>query len=460
MRPASPLLVTLAIAPCSHAIDTVAYVSDLSNDRVVRLVDRNGDGDLNDPTEATVFFGPGNASGFPGVGSAQCLLVLALDDILAADGEEAGPFQTRVFRLRDLNGDGDAMDAGEATVFWDATLPLPGSPNYDRPKELLPLPDGTLLLADNNTINFDNDAPEALWLLDDADASGAIDPGEVTLYKELCPIGEPFCFISEDFKRRADGTIVFSNLDSSTNSTNVWFLGTDLSLTPFFDGGALFGQAVKETGMALDPSSKNPVFAGEDIFGISRIIELRDGNMNGTIDGNAEAPARYRSDLSPTGIAWDINDVLDVDFAPDGSLWLLVIDDALDDRIIRFEDTDDDGLFISAGEAADAYTSSAAIGEQIDFPRTVVFACACPGDVSTTGDPNGLPDGATDLADLLFFVNVWDADLGTTPDSRADVTTTGTGFGDALHGIPDGTVDLADLLFFVNRWQVGLTSCQ
>ena len=88
----------------------------------------------------------------------------------------------------------------------------------------------------------------------------------------------------------------------------------------------------------------------------------------------------------------------------------------------------------------------------------------CPGDLTTTGSTNGQPeygqpDGVTNLSDLLFYVGLWEADLGVSPGSAADVTTTGTTTGDPGFGAPDGTVDLSDLLFFVNEWQAGLGEC-
>ena len=91
----------------------------------------------------------------------------------------------------------------------------------------------------------------------------------------------------------------------------------------------------------------------------------------------------------------------------------------------------------------------------------------CPGDVTTTGTSSGdagygEPDGVTNLSDLLYFVNVWNADLGSptpNPGTLADTTTTGSSDGDPSFGEPDGNVDLADLLFFVNDWTVGLSEC-
>ena len=116
------------------------------------------------------------------------------------------------------------------------------------------------------------------------------------------------------------------------------------------------------------------------------------------------------------------------------------------------------------------YRTSAPItsnGERVfSDPAVVVVTVegSCPGDLTTTGSGEGLPgyaqpDGVTDIADLLFFVNVWDADLGATPGSIADVTTTGTTEGQPGFGSPDGTVDIADLLMFVNNWLTGRIDC-
>ncbi len=92
-----------------------------------------------------------------------------------------------------------------------------------------------------------------------------------------------------------------------------------------------------------------------------------------------------------------------------------------------------------------------------DDPFSIVGDC--PGDTTTTGGgAPGVPDGSVDLADLLYFVNAWDADLGNptpNPGTIADVTTTGG----ANPGVPDGDVDLSDLLYFVNEWGIGLSEC-
>lgn len=411
----------LLVTPAAPG-ETIAYVSDLINDSVVRLRDLNGDGDYHDAGEATRFFGPGNADGWLGVGSAQCLLVLGPDDVLAADGEEAGGYQTRVLRLRDLNGDGDAMDPGEATEFWNAMLPI--GVNYDRPKDMLLLPDGAILLADNNTINFDNDTPAALWRLEDQSGDGDVnEPNEVSLHLELAPVGQPFGFVFEDFKRDAAGRIWLSNQESSSNDGSVFIIEPDLSVHEFAADVDLVGILLAKIGMTLHPSTGNPVFAAVDIFENRRIVELTDTNGNGVIDSTAELLTRFRTDVAVEPITWDYNTAMDVDFDPHGTLWLL---DYANTTILAFRDANSDGDYNDAGEARVAYhspTADASGSVFIDYPRTIAFACA-------GGRADFDLDGQVDVSDLGVLLS----NFGRTDAIAAE--------GDA-NG--DGVVDVTDL---------------
>ncbi len=116
----------------------------------------------------------------------------------------------------------------------------------------------------------------------------------------------------------------------------------------------------------------------------------------------------------------------------------------------------------SAGQTA--YDQWVATGKSEPALMDTGVISFCPADMTTTGagmgsPEDGLPDGVTNLSDLLFFVNVWQSDLGMTPGSVADVTTTGSSMGSPDFGQPDGSVDLSDLLYYVNQWQTGLAVC-
>ena len=101
------------------------------------------------------------------------------------------------------------------------------------------------------------------------------------------------------------------------------------------------------------------------------------------------------------------------------------------------------------------------------FALVADFAFASEADLTTTGTTQGQPgfgspDGAVDLADVLFYVNIWSTDLGTpspNPTSPADVTTTSTVNGDPGFGQPDGDVNLSDLLYLINIWETDRLGC-
>ena len=98
--------------------DKSVYVGDGSADAVFRLNDLNRDGDANDAGEALIWFDANNAEG---------LALVTPNGI--AEGSDGAIYITNagtrpsptdaVYRTQDLNGDGDANDAGESSVWLD-----------------------------------------------------------------------------------------------------------------------------------------------------------------------------------------------------------------------------------------------------------------------------------------------------------------------------------------------------
>jgi hypothetical protein len=77
-------------------------------DQVIRAIDLNHDGDAQDPGELQIVW-ENPAAGFTGVD----IVSLPNGDVLITDNSAF-----TVVRLRDLNGDGDFMDEGEATLYY------------------------------------------------------------------------------------------------------------------------------------------------------------------------------------------------------------------------------------------------------------------------------------------------------------------------------------------------------
>ncbi len=95
----------------------VVFVFDQDGDALYRLVDRNGDGDAMDPGEMTLFFD--DTDPITGTTNSQGILTISEDEVWVTDN--AAP--ANVVRLVDENGDGDALDDGESSILWDGTLP-------------------------------------------------------------------------------------------------------------------------------------------------------------------------------------------------------------------------------------------------------------------------------------------------------------------------------------------------
>lgn len=95
----------------------VAFVFDQDADALYRLVDRNGDGDAMDPGEMSLFFD--DTDPLTGTTNSQGILTISEDEVWVTDN--AAP--ANVIRLVDENGDGDALDDGESTILWDGALP-------------------------------------------------------------------------------------------------------------------------------------------------------------------------------------------------------------------------------------------------------------------------------------------------------------------------------------------------
>jgi Ca2+-binding RTX toxin-like protein len=113
-----------------QAKDRSVYVADGDTDTIYHLIDKNGDGGANDAGEASVWFSPANAGGFSTVtpnGIAQ-----GKDGaIYITNAGTTSVPPDMVYRTVDLNGDGDANDAGEATVWADLQKVISTSVPFD-----------------------------------------------------------------------------------------------------------------------------------------------------------------------------------------------------------------------------------------------------------------------------------------------------------------------------------------
>ncbi len=147
-------------------IESIAFSStgdllagDSTLGRIYRMKDLTGDGDYLDPDEVRIYYDPRGSHPF------GKLTGLAADSFGAVYAADAGT--GLVVRLRDANDNGDALDAGEATIFLDPASP----PALQRVAELTVTNGGALLLADTQT--------DSIHVAIDLDADGrALGEGE------------------------------------------------------------------------------------------------------------------------------------------------------------------------------------------------------------------------------------------------------------------------------------------
>ncbi|MFN0138030.1 MAG: hypothetical protein ACKVS9_18155 [Phycisphaerae bacterium] len=133
-------------AGAQRAKRIVVFAFDQLIDVLMRIEDLNGDGDTLDAGEVTRFIDDTIAPEL-GAENAQGLYALGRSSVLATDNFPPD----NIVRLRDDNDDGDAFDAGEAAIFHDGNLP--GPTTLTNPASLTRGPDGAFFVIDNNVLD-------------------------------------------------------------------------------------------------------------------------------------------------------------------------------------------------------------------------------------------------------------------------------------------------------------------
>jgi len=291
-----------------RAPDGALFVTDSTEDFVLRLVDLDGNGDAHGANEATLWF-----DGRVGGNAAGILLVSARgmwrdpDGVLwVASANTGAGGNDAIVRLEDLNGDGDANDLLEAREYF---VVAPGAAiGASIPTAVLRGRDGALYYAENGT---GASPARGVYRLEDLDNSGTIDqPNEVT----------PFFLAPPQ-----SGTAFH------------WDLSRD-------DTGALY---LTDTGNDL-------------------IWRIDDTNTNGVIDAGEET------------LFWTspgASNVWDLDVAPDGALYL--VEDQTPDRLLRLFDTDGNGVIDPLNEVSVLYDDTLAAVD-LGSPRAIAVVKGAP----------------------------------------------------------------------------------
>lgn len=322
------------------------YAADGGSDAVYRLVDANHDGDANDAGEAKIWFSEAeNAAGFTlptpnGVYEAKDGAVYIVNA-----GVRSRP-QDAVYRTEDLNGDGDANDAGEAKLWLDlsalASQTIGADPGVSSAFDIV-FSGRTAYIAD--TVGRESDV---IFRAQDRNRNGVIDAGELNVYIDA------------------------NNVFGAPVSTGLAAQGRDLYV--------------------LESSSR----ATQSIY------RLRDYNRNGVIDESSEAEQVWSEDKVPQGV--ELGSSFGLTISPAGELYLTSAGREAADNVFRLVDLDGDGRYMSEGETI--LWRSGNGSAPVEFARSLAvepefLSARGYAAVSSVNDHNDLPKDLRDIFGLL-----------------------------------------------------------
>ncbi len=278
----------------SQADSGDVYIGDGSTDTVYRLLDTNGDNDAMDAGEAAVWFSADNAEGHSlltpngiSVGADGAIYVVQAD----TSGSPTGDV---VYRTEDLNGDGDANDAGESSVWLDLTELNSSSSPFE-----IRFDGDTAYIID--TVGTDSDV---IYRAQDTDGNGTIDSSEVN------------SFIDED---NALGVTFDFALDTNDGQVFVYDLLGAFNLGIF----------------EFDPN---------------RLFALEDLDFSGTIDSASEASEIWNTSFLPEGFEAGAGFSITVD---DSGIFITSNGGSgapEEDNVFHLVDLNGDGDFFDEGE--------------------------------------------------------------------------------------------------------------
>ncbi|MDA0372374.1 MAG: hypothetical protein O2865_01180 [Planctomycetota bacterium] len=339
------------LTPFPRVMDLL--VVDSTFDGVWRMKDLNQDGDYDDAQEISVYYD--DVSGSISLTNPTCIGVSGTGTTYIADSTV-----DIVVALNDLNGDGDALDPGEHAVFFDASnqsgILMPSA------QGLCVDAIGNVYIANSNTSTVGVDA---IIKLSDLNGDGdANDFGEAIYY---CQIPNSSAVVGDSIPTKVavgpDGRVYYTDVGATGALVKGVYQLTD------FNGD----------GDADDPGEHSlfwaPTAAGNAFYWGLAIT--RDGTIYVTDHGNEQV---WRGkDLNNDGTIFGAEENLfyqtggstwwDVILHPDGRM--VLCEDQTPDRLTLLEDFDGNGDAFGLGESYEAYTSG--VGSQSVRPRGGAF---------------------------------------------------------------------------------------
>ncbi|WP_299472972.1 Ig-like domain-containing protein [uncultured Roseibium sp.] len=290
-----------------QSVDKSVYMGDGTADAVFKLNDLNNDGDAQDAGEAKVWFSAENAAGFSTI-TPNGIYEGADGAIYVTNAGTSSTPQDAIYRTVDLNGDGDANDEGEATLWLDLQTVIDTAVPFD--------------ISFDGNVAYLNDltgaATDAIYRIEDKNGDGTIQRDEVTT------------FISDDMNFGAPVDIANATSVDGSLYTLTWF----------------------------------PEF-GEEL----KLYRLTDLDGSGQIDDQSEAVEVWNASAMPEGFGAEIGFSVAAD--EDGNLSLTANTFRAANNVVRLSDLNGDGDYLDEGETS-VFGSSDFDG-QLNRPRAVEF---------------------------------------------------------------------------------------
>jgi hypothetical protein len=367
--------------------------------------DANSNGVIDEPTEVTTFFSGANAAGTPATANPNGLGIRRDGLVAVADFTNR-----RILLLKDGNGDGDAQDAGESRIF--ATGNTGTWTNFNSPFGVTFDACGRLLVTNAGIAAIPFDGIFRLQDLNgDGDAEDATPAPELTDYCTAAPMGPGNTNSSPGEIVNLSGAI-FLRDSAGTNQgvTRAVDLNADSDANDAGEFGSFFnasnaGAILLGAGFSIDIDTKNAgaVYIQNTVSvpaaSTDQLIRVKDSNGDNDADDAGEAIVAYTT--SEAG--FNIGDFFS---QPNGSLLLA---DSSSRRIYSFVDGNNDGIFDPANTERSVFYNNTS-GVVLGVRRMVRVNDACPADLDNDGDlVLGVPDGGVDINDLIFFLGAFEA---------------------------------------------------
>lgn len=257
------------------------FVADQTLDKIYLTQDRNGNGNANDAGEISIYFDGSNASGLASpTGNVFTMLQARNGFVYYGDGDTDS-----VYRLFDLNRNGNALDGGEANI-WFSALGNAGGLTLNTPNGLAEDSSGAIYVVEADTVG----SPTGDFVYRTLDLNGdgdAQDVGEASVWfdlQALNPASSPFeiaflddvAFISDT----AGGNPRVYRAEDTNGDNSIAPL-TEANI--FIDGTNPFGIGVFYFGFDAGIAS----LYGLDLDSLS-VFRLTDENNSGDIDSASE----------------------------------------------------------------------------------------------------------------------------------------------------------------------------